>query len=119
MPKSPASAEPETAGVATIGPRSPVFLTTRTRPGRSVTSISPSGRNAIPQGTSKPLATTSTLMAAVPSVPYPFSTSSQPGAAAGFPEELLEQPANTTNPNTVLEIRGTLHYAAGPKNELL
>ncbi len=40
-----------------------IVLTMRSRPGRSVTSIRPSGRKAIPHGCSSPLATVSTVSA--------------------------------------------------------
>ena len=54
---------------------SPVLATRRSRPGRSVTSMRPSGRKARPQGWASPFATVSNLI-------FPASVSMTPSSAA-------------------------------------
>src|SRR5712691_986806 len=88
MPRSPPSSSESTAIVATSGSfvASPAFRlgragTRRSLPGRSVTSASPPGRNAIPHGTSNPATTVSSFTAAFPSGPYPFFSNSHFSAA--------------------------------------
>ncbi len=87
MPSKPPSASSTTSIVATGSGTSVKSRTRRTRPGRSVTSISRLDRNAMPHGTSNPRTTTSARTGARPGGPKPSRTSVQRRLVGPFSAE--------------------------------
>src|ERR1044072_5282881 len=113
IPISPLSPVGSTSGIVASG--SALSLPpskTRTRPGRSVKSIRPSGAKTIDQGTSRPATTVSTRKEAAPSAVETVSPSPFPGG--GGPQASRSRRAQPSAPKSCDHMRALPTPATSP-----